>query len=72
VIALGSKPNFYGIPGAAEHAFALKSLEQGVFLRNQILSSFERAACEADPGLKQTWLTITIVGGCKSRLSLNG
>jgi NADH dehydrogenase len=63
VIALGSKPNFYGIPGAAEHAFTLKSLEQGVVLRNQILSSFERAACEADSGLKRTWLTFTIVGG---------
>jgi NADH dehydrogenase len=63
VIALGSRPNFYGIPGAAEHAFTLKSLEQGVALRDQILTCFERAAGEADAGLRQAWLTFTIVGG---------
>ena len=63
VVALGSKPNFYGVPGLAEYAFTLKSLEEGISLRNQILSSFERAACEADPERRQAWLTFTIVGG---------
>jgi NADH dehydrogenase len=63
VVALGSKPNFYGIPGLAEHAFTLKSLDQGIALRNQILTCFERAACEEDPELRQAWLTFTIVGG---------
>ena len=63
VVALGSKPNFYGVPGLAEYAFTLKTLEQGVALRNQILTSFERAACEDDPELRQAWLTFTIVGG---------
>ena len=63
VVALGSKPNYYGIPGAAEYAFSLKSLEEGVTLRNQILRSFERAACEQDPEHRQGWLTFIIVGG---------
>ena len=63
VIALGSQPNFYGIPGAAEYAFTLKSLEQGVILRGQILTCFERAACEADAESRQDWLTFIIVGG---------
>jgi NADH:quinone reductase (non-electrogenic) len=63
VIALGSQPNFYGIPSVAEYAFTLKSLEQGVALRNQILTCFERAAGEVDAGLRQAWLTFTIVGG---------
>lgn len=63
VVALGSKPNFYGIPGLAENAFTLKSLEEGIALRNQILSSFEQAACEEDPHLRQAWLTFTIIGG---------
>ena len=72
VIALGSKPDFYGIPGAAEYAFTLKSLEQGVVLRNQILTCFERAACEADPGLRQAWLTFTIVGGGPTGIEFAG
>jgi NADH dehydrogenase len=63
VLGLGTKPNFYGTPGAAEYALTLKSLEQGVALRNQILTSFERAACEEDAELRQAWLTFTIVGG---------
>ena len=63
VVALGSRPNYYGIPGAAEYAFTLKSLAQGMALRNQILASFERAACEPDPGRRQAWLSFTIVGG---------
>jgi NADH dehydrogenase len=63
VIALGSKPNYYGIPGAADYAFSLKSLDQAVVLRNQILRCFERAACEPDQESQQSWLTFTIVGG---------
>ena len=63
VVALGSRPNYYGIPGAAEFAYSLKSLDDGVTLRNQILQSFEQAACEPDPERRQSWLTFTIVGG---------
>jgi NADH:ubiquinone reductase (H+-translocating) len=63
VVALGSKPNYYGIPGAAEFAYSLKSLDEGVTLRNQILQSFEKAACETDPERRQSWLTFIIVGG---------
>jgi NADH:ubiquinone reductase (H+-translocating) len=63
VIGLGSRPNFYGIPGAAEHALTLKSLAQGMVLRDQILACFERAACEPDPGHRQAWLSFAIVGG---------
>jgi NADH:ubiquinone reductase (H+-translocating) len=63
VVALGSKPNYYGIPGAAEFAYSLKSLDDGVVLRNQILRSFEQAACETDTERRQSWLTFIIVGG---------
>jgi NADH dehydrogenase FAD-containing subunit len=63
VVALGSEPNFYGIPGAAEYVLTLKSLDEGVVLRNQILTCFERAACEVDTDLRLAWLTLTIVGG---------
>ena len=63
VVALGSKPNYYGIPGAAEFAYSLKSLDEGVTLRNQILRSFEQAACEPDLARRQSWLTFIIVGG---------
>jgi NADH dehydrogenase len=63
VIGLGSQPSFYGIPGTEEYAFTLKSLDQGVALRNQLLRCFEQAAGESDLKLQQAWLTFTIVGG---------
>ena len=63
VVALGSQPNFYGIPGATEYAFTLKSLDEGVALRNHILYCFEQATCESDPQVRQRWLTFAIVGG---------
>lgn len=63
VLATGSTSHFFGVPGAAEHAFSLKTLEQGVALRNHILYLFERAANEPDAERRQKLLTIIIVGG---------
>lgn len=63
LIASGSSTAFFGIPGAAEYAFPLKTLEQGITVRNHILSTFERAASERDPALKKRALTFTVVGG---------
>jgi NADH:ubiquinone reductase (H+-translocating) len=36
VMALGSKPNFYGIPGAEQYSFPLKGLKDTFKIRNQI------------------------------------
>lgn len=63
VIGLGSQPNFYNIPGADQYPFTLKTVDQGVALRNHILTCFERAAYESDPVRCQEWLTFAIVGG---------
>lgn len=48
IIVLGSTSHFLGVPGAASFSFPLKTLEQGVALRNRILSCFERAACDSE------------------------
>lgn len=63
ILAMGSVTHFFGVPGAAEHAFHLKTLEQGIDLRNQILSCFERAHHEQDRDSRRRLLTFTIVGG---------
>src|SRR5512133_243349 len=63
VIALGSTPAFYGVPGAAEFAFPLKDVEQALALRNHILECFEHAANDADAERRRRWLTFTILGG---------
>jgi NADH:ubiquinone reductase (H+-translocating) len=63
ILAMGTVTGFFGVPGAAEHAYRLKNLEQGIALRNHILDCFERAASEAEPERRQRLLTFTIVGG---------
>jgi NADH:ubiquinone reductase (H+-translocating) len=62
VLAAGSAPNFFGTPGAAEHAFPLYSLADAQRLRSRIIGVFE--AADRDPGLiDRGALTFVIVGG---------
>ncbi len=63
ILAMGSASHFFGVPGAAEHAFPLKTLDQGIVLRNHILCCFERASHEPDAQRRQRMLTFVIVGG---------
>src|SRR5512136_2142877 len=63
VLGTGSTSHFFGVPGAAEHAFPLKTLDEGIALRNHILGCFERAAHEPDAQRRQRLLTFAILGG---------
>jgi NADH dehydrogenase len=63
VVATGSTTHYFGIPGAEEHAFPLKSLEHGIAIRNHILLRFERASHEPDARHRQRMVTMVIVGG---------
>jgi NADH dehydrogenase len=63
ILSVGSKAHFFGVTGAAEHAFPLKTMDDAVLLRNHILCWFEAASYESDEKLRQQMLTFTIVGG---------
>ena len=63
ILSAGSKSHFFGVAGADEHAFPLKTLDDAVLLRNHILCRFETASYETDANLRQQMLTFTIVGG---------
>lgn len=63
ILAVGSTSHFFGVAGAAEYAFPLKTLEDGIALRNHILYCFERALYESDPETRRRMLTFAIVGG---------
>ena len=72
VIATGSRTQYLGVPGAAENAFALRTLEQAVALRNHILHCLEQASQEPDPSLRQQLLTVVIVGGGPTGVEMAG
>lgn len=63
IVATGSTAQFFGVPGAAEYAFGLKTLKQAIILRNHILDCFEVAAHEPDETRRRQLLTFTVVGG---------
>jgi NADH:ubiquinone reductase (H+-translocating) len=63
ILALGSTSSFFNIPGAEAHTFPLKTMEEGIHLRNHILRCFERAMRETDPAARREWLTFVVVGG---------
>jgi NADH dehydrogenase len=41
VLASGAQSDYFGNPALAEHTFSLKSLDEGLAVRNRILSQFE-------------------------------
>src|SRR6185295_7009226 len=48
VLAGGTTVNYFGTPGAAEHAFPLYTLTNAVQLRNQVMKQFETAGALSD------------------------
>lgn len=46
VIALGARANFFGVPGAAEHALPLKTIADANRIRRAVTAAFERASRE--------------------------
>jgi NADH dehydrogenase len=61
VLAGGTTVNYFGTPGAAEHAFPLYTLMNAVKLRNQVMQRFE--AADRDPAaIDDGALTFVVVG----------
>ena len=63
VLALGSVTSTFGIPGVAEHALPLKTLEDADRLRNRAIASLELADVTRDASERARLLTFVIVGG---------
>ncbi len=63
ILSTGSISHSFGIPGVPDHAFFLKTLEEGVTLKNHIICCFEAATREPDDKRRRSLLTFVIVGG---------
>ncbi|MDF2486895.1 MAG: FAD-dependent pyridine nucleotide-disulfide oxidoreductase [Herbinix sp.] len=62
VLAAGSKPTYYGVPGAEEHTYKLWSYEDAVVLRDHIQNTFRVASCEKNLEERRRLLTFYVVG----------
>jgi len=63
VLAAGSSPNYYGIPGMQENSFSLWSFNDAVRIRNHIRDCYMKAFQEKDPAVRQRLLTFVVGGG---------
>ena len=71
VLATGAVSTDFGIPGVAEHAFALKHLDDALALRAHLLDRFERAA--ADPTIVPAGaLDVVVCGGGPTGVEMAG
>lgn len=71
VVAGGSTTNYFGVEGAAEHAFPLYALQDAVSLRNRMLERFELA--DRDPSaIDDGALSFVIVGGGPTGVEIAG
>lgn len=62
VLSAGSKPTFFGVPGADEHSFKLWSYEDAVVLKDHIHNTFRKAACEPKAEVRRKLLSFFVVG----------
>ncbi len=71
VLAPGSRTATFGVPGAQEHAFGLKGLDDATSLRSHLLRQFEHA--DAHPQhVQEGQLTVVVVGGGPTGVELAG
>jgi NADH:ubiquinone reductase (H+-translocating) len=63
VISIGAATSTFGLPGVAERAFALKTLEDAGILRNRFIWLLELADDTDDDAERRRLLTLAVVGG---------
>lgn len=72
VLATGSQSDYFGNASLAKHAFGLKLMEEGLAVRNRVLSRVEATRWIGDPGQRRTMLTFAIVGGGPTGVEMAG
>ncbi len=72
IVALGSRTTYFGHPEWEQFAPGLKSIEDAVRIRREILLAFERAEEELDADERKRLLTMIVVGGGPTGVELAG
>jgi NADH dehydrogenase len=72
IIALGARTSYFGNDAWGEHAMGLKSLDDALEIRRNILLGYEQAENETDPAMQAKLLTTVVVGGGPTGVELAG
>jgi NADH:ubiquinone reductase (H+-translocating) len=63
ILALGSDTNYFGLPGVEASALTIKTIGDGVAIRNQVITQLEEANSECAAGERPPLLTFVVAGG---------
>jgi len=72
VLAIGADTNFFGNEQIAQHAIPMKSVSEALYLRNRILSDYEKALSTVDYEERQGLIDIVNVGGGPTGVEVAG
>lgn len=72
VVAAGSTTSYFNHPEWEQHASGLKSLDDALRIRRQILCAFEKAETQPDPQRKAELMTMIVVGAGPTGVELAG
>jgi len=72
VIALGGRTSYFGHPEWEQYAPGLKSIDDAIRIRRNILYAFEQAEMTEDPAERQRLMTIVVIGGGPTGVELAG
>ena len=72
IVATGATSNYFGHEDWNQLAPGLKTLDDGMKVRDKILLAFEEAEQETDPEKRQALLTFVLVGGGPTGVELAG
>jgi NADH:ubiquinone reductase (H+-translocating) len=72
IVAGGSSYSYFGHDDWTNFAAEVKSLESALVVRSRLLSAFEAAEQESDPGRETAWLTFVVVGAGPTGVEMAG
>ena len=72
VIAVGTTNNFFGNPDLIDEVYTLKSTDEAIRIRNEILFRCERAAVEPDEEKRRRMLSFVVIGGGPAGVEIAG
>ena len=72
VLATGAQSDYFGNPALAEQTLGLKDLDEGLAIRNHVLSQFESSRWVDDASERRRLLTFVVVGGGPTGVEMAG
>lgn len=72
VFASGARTNFFGIENIEKNAIPMKTIDDGLRMRNSLLKTMEKATITTDPVERKKLLTIVVAGGGPTGVEVSG